>query len=77
MITTLHLLTGTAWTRELTLEVHNCDILTALDNFVSEHGIGALGVPYFTASELESYEIDNYIPINGGQYFIEGISHIS
>jgi len=77
MKTTLHLLTGTAFTRDLTLEVENCDILTALDDYVSEHGIGALGVPYFTACELDSYELESYTPINGGEYWIEGVSHIN
>ena len=41
------------------------DILSAIDEKVSEHGIDSLGCPYST-EDCEFYQT----PVNGGQYWI-------
>ena len=79
----IHLNTGTAWTK--TIEVDGSlqdDLVQLIDNYYEE--TGDLPVQMFTMEELmEIYdedeldgELETMIPINGGEFWIDGISHI-
>ena len=71
----IHLLTGLAWTQEITVEGdERSDLLQCIDDYYAEHK--ELPVAMYEPSKLDAEEIETYIPINGGQFYIEGISHI-
>lgn len=72
---TIHLLTGTAWTQPITVEGdERSDLLGLLDEYYSEHK--DLPVAIYKTEELTEEELETYIPINGGEFWIEGISHV-
>ena len=79
----IHLHTGTAWTK--TIEVDGSlqdDLVQLIDNYYEE--TGDLPVQMFTMEELmEIYnedeldeELETMIPINGGEFWIDGVSHV-
>ena len=79
----IHLNTGTAWTRSIEVEGSlQDDLLQLIDNYYEEKG--ELPVATYTMEELsETYEeqdlnevLDAMIPINGGEFWIDGISHV-
>ena len=73
----INLMTGTAWTKSIITEgTTNSDLLGCIDEFVSKYGIDNLPVVAYEFSELDEYEQENYIPINGGEWYIEGIASI-
>lgn len=71
----INLLTGTAWTKKIIVEGNlQGDILQYIDDYYYENG--ELPVSMYTTEELEDYELETFIPINGGEYWIEGIASI-
>jgi len=79
----IHLQTGTAWTK--TIEVDGSlqdDLIQLIDDYYEENG--DLPVKLFTMEELmEIYdedeideELETMIPINGGEFWIDGVSHV-
>lgn len=79
----IHLNTGTVWTK--TIEVDGSlqdDLVQLIDNYYEENG--DLPVKMFTMEELmdiyDEDEIDEeltqMIPINGGEFWIDDISHV-
>lgn len=50
------------------------DLLQLIDNYVSEGG--DLPVPKYSLDEISEEEAEEYIPINGGEYYIRGIAHV-
>jgi len=79
----IHLQTGTAWTK--TIEVDGSlqdDLIQLIDDYYEENG--DLPVKLFTMEELmEIYdedeideELEQMIPINGGEFWIDGVSHV-
>lgn len=84
----IHFLTGTAWTKSIIVEgSEDDDLLELIDGYYLEHG--DLPVPMFDLDDLlegrtfktqgeqwEYLEKLEVLPINGGEYYIEGISHI-
>ena len=71
----INLLTGTAFTVAIKVEGDiNSDLVRLLDEYYYEHG--TLPVGMYTTGELDEYELETYIPINGGEYWIEGISSV-
>ena len=58
----INLLTGTAFTVAIKVEGDiNSDLIRLLDEYYYEHGTLPVGM---------------YIPINGGEYWIEGVSSV-
>lgn len=53
----------------------NDNLTELLDKFVEKNGIDELGVSYYKASDLTEEELENYLPINGGEYYIIGIEN--
>ena len=73
----VHLKTGLAWTKSIDLECDiRGDILQALDDYFSEHGKKGFPVTLLEPSELSEQELETSIPINGGEFYIEGIEYI-
>lgn len=84
----IHFHTGIAWTNYILVEgTSQDDLLELIDEYYLEHG--DLPVPMYTLDELlegESFKtqeeqweyLENLeiLPINGGEYYIEGISHV-
>lgn len=79
----IHLQTGTAWTKAIEVEGSlQDDLIQLIDNYYEE--TGDLPVQMFTMEELmEIYdedeidgELENMIPINGGEFWIDGVSHV-
>lgn len=84
----IHLSTGTAWTESILVEGYpDDDILELIDSYYLEHG--DLPVPLFTREDLlegksfrtQEQEWDyldslEMLPINGGEFYIEGIAHV-
>ena len=84
----IHLSTGLAWTKSIIVEGTAYDDIAGLvDDYYLEHG--DLPVPIYELDELikgrtfktqeEEWEYLDYLgvlPINGGEYYIDGISHI-
>lgn len=78
----IHLLTGTAWTKEIEVEGDKYDdLLELIDEYyeVEEE----LPVPMYNMTELEEMygddldmELETMLPINGGEFWINGVSHI-
>jgi len=74
---TAHLLTGLAWTKPITLDCDiNGDISKALDDFYAKEGKEGFPVYLYETSELTEEDINAYIAINGGQYWIMGIAGV-
>lgn len=79
----IHLQTGTAWTKAIEVDGSlQDDLIQLIDNYYEE--TGDLPVQMFTMEELmEIYdedeidgELENMIPINGGEFWIDGVSHV-
>ena len=79
----IHLNTGTVWTKSIEVEGSlQDDLLQLIDNYYEEKG--ELPVSTYTTEELyEMYEeqdlnevLDAMLPINGGEFWIDGISHV-
>lgn len=81
----INLNTGLAWTKSIMVDGSlNDDLLALIDEYYSENG--ELPVRMYTMDEInEIYEhdendiddaLENMIPINGGEYWIDGIDSI-
>ena len=79
----IHLNTGTAWTKSIEVDGSlQDDLIQLIDNYYEE--TGDLPVQMFTMAELmEIYdedeldeELETMIPINGGEFWIDGVSHV-
>lgn len=79
----IHLQTGTAWTKAIEVDGSlQDDLVQLIDGYYEENG--DLPVKLFTMEELmEIYdedeiddELENMIPINGGEFWIDGVSHV-
>ena len=84
----IHLLTGLAWTKYILVEgTEQDDLLELIDRYYLEHG--NLPVPMYTLDDLiegkkfktqeDEWEYLDYLevlPINGGEFYIDGIDHI-
>lgn len=70
----IHLLTGTVWTESIDVDGDvNGDIMGYIDEYYYENG---LPVALYEMSELDDDEIDEMLAINGGEFYIDGISYI-
>lgn len=73
----VHLLTGLAWTAPIVLDCDiRGDLMKAIDDYYHEHGKDGFPVRLYELHELDGEDVNDYIPINGGQYWIQGISHV-
>jgi hypothetical protein len=73
----LNLISGTAWTNFIIVNCdENGDLIKALDDYYEEFSVEGFPVPLYKAEELSDEDLDTYIPINGGEYYIEGISSV-
>lgn len=79
----IHLNTGTAWTRSIEVDGSlQDDLIQLIDDYYEEKG--ELPVVIYTMEELyETYDeqdlnevLDEMFPINGGEFWIDGISHV-
>ena len=83
----IHLNTGTAWTKSIEVDGSlQDDLLQLIGNYYEEKG--ELPVATYTMEELcemlcEMYDeqdlnevLDEMLPINGGEFWIVGISHV-
>lgn len=74
----IHLLTGLAWTKHIDIKdaTMQDDIMACIDGYYSE--MGELPVPMYDMIEddLNEEDMEQMIPINGGEFWIEGIAHI-
>lgn len=78
----IHLFTGTAWTKTIEVEgTKSDDLLELIDGYYEDND--GLPVPMYNMSELEEtygddleMELETMVPINGGEFWIEGISHV-
>ena len=79
----IHLQTGTAWTKSIEVDGSlQDDLIQLIDDYYEENG--DLPVKLFTMEELmEIYdkdkldeELEQMIPINGGEFWIDGVSHV-
>jgi len=79
----IHLQTGTAWTKAIEVDGSlQDDLIQLIDGYYEENG--DLPVQMFTIEELmEIYdedeideELETMIPINGGEFWIDGVSHV-
>jgi hypothetical protein len=80
----IHLQTGLMWTKSIEVEGHmGSDLVQLLDDYYNEYG--DLPVQLYTLRELEEvYDdedelniiLDEMIPINGGEYWINGIEYV-
>jgi len=70
----IHLKTGTAWTKPIKVEGSLMDDIGQLiDDYYLEYG---LPVALYTLDELDDEELEEMLPIIGGEYYIEGIEFI-
>lgn len=74
--------TGTAWTKSIELEGNkNDDILQLIDDYYIENN-KTLPLRTYTLKELEEIyendenEIDRFIPVNGGEIYIDPLVSI-
>lgn len=79
----IHLQTGTAWTKAIEVDGNlQDDLVQLIDGYYEENG--DFPVQMFTMEELmEIYdedeidsELENMVPINGGEFWIDGVSHV-
>lgn len=84
----IHLMTGTVWTKSIIVEgIPDDDILELIDGYYLENN--DLPVPMYTIDELlegETFKTQDdqweyidgleMLPINGGQFYIDGIAHV-
>ena len=71
----IELLTGGYQTATITVEgTIQDDILYLLEEYFQQYGCP---VATYTLQEIEEYGLtETAVPINGGEYYIEGVSHI-
>lgn len=73
----INLFTGIMWTKSITVDANKGDdLIQALDDFVQKQGIESLPVATYTVDELDPCELETYVPINGGECYIEGIASV-
>ena len=75
--TRIHLLTGLAWTEPITVDNPNKsdDLVGLLDEYYEEHG--EFPVHHMTYDEVKMYSIEETaIPINGGEFYLQGVSFV-
>lgn len=71
----IHLLTGTMWTKIIEAEGdEHSDLVQILDDYYYKHK--TLPVAMYETNDLSEEDLETYIPINGREWWIEGISHI-
>ena len=84
----IYLLTGTAFTKSIEVSgQEGDDLISLIDEYYEDNG--NLPVPMYTVEELwkefeqEEYgeeeldmQLEQMLPINGGEYYIDGISHV-
>ena len=74
----IYLLTGTAWTKFIDIKdaTMQGDIMGYIDGYYSE--VGGLPVPMYDMIEddLSEEDLEEMLPINGGEFWINGVSHI-
>ena len=86
----IHFKTGTAWTKSIEVEGHlHSDLLQLIDDYYSNQG--DLPVPMYTIEDITKWcendfgevrgsEVEYYLetmtPINGGEYYIDGIEWV-
>lgn len=79
----IHLQTGAAWTKAIEVDGSlQDDLVQLIDNYYEE--TGDLPVQMFTMVELMKIydedeldgELETMIPINGGEFWIDGVSHV-
>lgn len=79
----IYLKTGTAWTKVIEVDGSlQDDLVQLIDNYYEEEG--ELPVAKYTMEDLmEIYdedeledELEQMVPINGGEFWIDGISHV-
>jgi len=79
----IHLQTGTAWTKVIEVDGSlQDDLVQLIDGYYEENG--NLPVKLFTMEELMDIydedeldeELEQMIPINGGEFWIDGVSHV-
>lgn len=75
----IHLMTGTAFTESIDVEgnLHD-DLIELLDEYYNDHGEFPVAMyhPLDDLEELSEEEMEEMIPINGGEYYLEGIAHV-
>ena len=71
----VHLLTGTAWTKTIFFEDanENSDVLSLLDEAFQEMKED-FPVCLYDFDDLDEYEKETYLPLNGGEKYIEGVA---
>ena len=79
----IYLLTGTAFTKPIEVTgQEGDDLISLIDEYYEDKG--NLPVPMYTLEELrEEYgeeeldmQLEQMLPINGGEYYIDGVSHV-
>lgn len=79
----IYLLTGTVYAKAIEVTgQEGDDLISLIDGYYDD--IGHLPVPMYTLEELrEEYgeeeldmQLEQMLPINGGEYYIDGISHV-
>lgn len=79
----IYLLTGTAFTQPIEVRgQEGDDLISLIDEYYEDNG--NLPLPMYTLEELrEEYgeeeldmQLEQMLPINGGEYYIDGISHV-
>lgn len=79
----IYLLTGTAFAESISVRgQEGDDLLTLIDEYYED--IGSLPVPMYTLEDIrEIYDeeeldiqLNQMLPINGGEFYIEGVSHV-
>ena len=74
--------TGIAWLNPIiTTDNNMCDIVTILDNiYYNISNDNDLPFPLYDIDEIDKiddrYLYENYLPINGGEYYTDMISHV-
>ena len=79
----IYLLTGTVYAKAIEVTgQEGDDLISLIDGYYDD--IGHLPVPMYTLEELrEEYgeeeldmQLEQMLPINGGEYYIDGVSHV-
>lgn len=73
----VHLYTGTAFTTQILLPIDiNGDIIGAIDEFYYTVGAENFPVRLYRPEEFVENDVDTFIAINGGEYYMEGIAYV-
>lgn len=71
--------TGTAWVRSIVVKGSlKDDLLALIENYIESN---PNGLPVYSTQELftaysEDYIEENYLPINGGEFYIDAIEFV-